>query len=45
MKQLKSPNIIKFINIQETQNNYYLVTELAEGGTLRNLFKNKKFTE
>ena len=34
MKKLKSPNIIKFLDVHETKNNFYIVLEKAEG-TLR----------
>lgn len=34
MKNVKSPNIIQFIEIQQTPNNIYIFQELANGGTL-----------
>jgi serine/threonine protein kinase len=39
MKRLKSKNIIKFYDVHETKNNFYIVLELAQGGTLRALMK------
>lgn len=45
-KKLKSPNIIKFFDVHETVNNFYIVLELAQSGTLRsNLLKAGRFTE
>jgi serine/threonine protein kinase len=38
MKRLESPNIIKFLDVHETKNNFYIVLEKAEG-TLRQLMK------
>lgn len=35
MKRLKSTNIIKFLDVHETKNNFYIILELAKGGTLR----------
>lgn len=34
MKKLKCPNIIKFLDVHETKNNFYIVLEKADG-TLR----------
>ncbi len=33
------PNIMKFVDFVEDENNYYLVTELAQGGTLEDYIK------
>ena len=37
MKNLQSPNIIKLFEVHETVNNIYIIQELADEGTLRNL--------
>lgn len=42
MKNVKSPNIIQFIEIQQTPNNIYIFQELANGGTLAEVLKNSK---
>lgn len=34
-KKLKSPNIIKFYDVHETLNNFYIILEIAQGGNLR----------
>jgi len=34
-KKLKSANIIKFYDVHQTLNNFYIILELASGGTLR----------
>ncbi len=39
MKRLKSTNIIKFLDVHETKNNFYIIIELAQGGTLRSYLK------
>lgn len=39
MKNLKSPNIIQFVDIQETPNNIYIFQELAPDGNLYHLLK------
>jgi serine/threonine protein kinase len=45
-KKLKSPNIIKFYDVHETLNNFYIILELAQTGTLRSsLRKAKRFDE
>ena len=46
MRNLKSPNIIQFIEISQTSNNIYIFQELANQGTLEDLLdKNKRFDE
>ena len=35
MKFLKSKYIVRLLDVQETKNNYYIVQELADGGTLK----------
>lgn len=42
MKNLKNPNIIQFIDIQETTNNIYIFEELAADGTLCHILKKHK---
>lgn len=37
MKNLKSPNIIQFLEVHETANNIYIIQELADSGTLKTL--------
>ena len=39
MKNLKSPNIIELLEVHETQNNVYIIQELADEGTLRTIMK------
>ena len=39
---MKSPHIIKFIEMLRTVNNYYLVYEYCNGGTLGDYLKRKK---
>lgn len=34
---IKSPNVIGFVELIMTQNNYYCITEYANGGSLQNL--------
>jgi serine/threonine protein kinase len=52
LKSLKHPNILKFVDLQKTENSYYLVTEYINGGSLSDCLKryqklhhNKAFTE
>ena len=47
MKSLKSPNIIELFEVHETQCNIYIIQELADGGTLKNLMEDNPngFTE
>lgn len=42
LKKMKSPHIIKFIEMLRTVNNYYLVYEYCNGGTLGDYLKRKK---
>ncbi len=37
MKMLESNAIIKFLDVNQSANNYYVIIEYAEGGTLRDL--------
>jgi serine/threonine-protein kinase ULK/ATG1 len=41
MKKFNHPNIVKLIDTIQTENHIYIVSELCEGGDLRNLIKNK----
>jgi serine/threonine protein kinase len=43
MKKLNSDNIIKFYDIIESKSYYYIFMEHADGGTLREVMKSKKF--
>lgn len=46
MKKLHSKNIVQFIDVVETENNYYIVQEFCDGGDLRTkLNKEKNFSE
>jgi serine/threonine protein kinase len=42
MKKLKSKNIIRFLDVHETKSNYYIMLELADDGTFRDILLNKK---
>ena len=39
LQNLNHPNIIKIYKVKETQNNYYIVMEYANGGSLNNCLK------
>ena len=41
MKNLKSPNIIELFEVHETMNNIYIIQELADEGTLKNLMNER----
>jgi len=41
MKKLNHPNIVKFLDVYETVNNCYIVTEFCEGGPLQKLIDAK----
>ena len=41
-KKLKSPHIIKFYDVHESHNNFYIILELATGGTLLDLLKKNR---
>ena len=46
LKDVNHPNIIKLIDIKESSNNVYIITEYCNGGTLEEyLDKYKKFSE
>ena len=40
---IKSPSIIHFIEILRTSNNYYIIYEYCNGGTLEDIIKKKVF--
>jgi serine/threonine-protein kinase ULK/ATG1 len=42
LTKISHPNIIKFIEMLRTNNNYYLVYEYCNGGTLSDYIKSKK---
>lgn len=37
LKLVEHPNIIKFVDLYYTRNNYYIITEYCEGGSLQSL--------
>lgn len=41
MRSLQNDNIVKFINVQKTTNNLYLVMEFCNQGTLDDYIKKK----
>ena len=43
LKQIDNPNIIKLIEVLKTSNNYYIVYEYCNGGTLEEKIKKEKF--
>jgi serine/threonine protein kinase len=46
MRKLHSENIVRFIDVVETENNFYIVQEYCNGGDLRTkLNKEKQFSE
>jgi hypothetical protein len=40
--KLKSPNIIGFLDVNETKSNFYVILEIADQGTLRTILNDKK---
>jgi len=36
MKTISGPNIVNLIDVYQTKNNVYIITEYCEGGDLRN---------
>ncbi|CAD8137375.1 unnamed protein product [Paramecium octaurelia] len=42
MRTLNHPNIVKFLDYYETQNNIYIISEFCDGGDLRDLIKRGK---
>ena len=45
MKNLDSPHIIKLIDVFQTSNNIYIISELCQGGDLKDLMTVATFTE
>ena len=45
MKTLKNPHIVKLVDVFQTHNNTYIVTELCIGGDLKDLMQSVKFNE
>lgn len=41
LKMLKSNNIVGFLDVMESTNNYYIVQEYCDGGDLRAFLKNR----
>ena len=42
MKKLEHENIVKLLDVYQTSNNMYIVTEFCEEGDLRGYLKKKK---
>lgn len=42
MKKLKSDNLVRFIDVLTTPNNYYIIQEFCNGGDLRGKIKKQK---
>ena len=42
MKKVDHPNIVKLLDVFQTSNNMYIVTEFCQGGDLRNYIRNKR---
>jgi serine/threonine protein kinase len=46
LSKINSPYVIRLVDLQRTENNFYLVTELCNGGDLNNLRRvRKRFQE
>lgn len=46
MRKLHSDNIVRFVDVVETENNFYIVQEYCNGGDMRTkLNKEKQFSE
>ena len=41
LRNISSPNVIKLIDIQETQNNWYLIMEYCNGGDLEDILASR----
>ena len=44
MKDLECSNIVRLIDVLRTGNNYYIISELCNGGDLREYMKRKVLT-
>jgi serine/threonine protein kinase len=42
MKKMEHQNIVRLLDVYQTSNNMYIVTEFCEEGDLRNYLKKKK---
>ena len=42
MKRIDHPNVVKLLDVYQTSNNMYIVTEFCEEGDLAGWLKNKK---
>lgn len=42
MKKVDHPNIVKLLDVYQSSNNMYIVTEFCEGGDLRNYLRKKR---
>ena len=42
MKKLKNKNIVRLIDVLETGNNFYVITEFCEGGDLLKELQTKR---
>lgn len=42
MKKIEHPNIVKLLDVYQTNNNLYIVTEFCDEGDLRSYLKLKK---
>lgn len=42
MKKVDHPNIVKLLDVYQTSNNMYIVTEFCQNGDLRNYLRKKR---
>ena len=42
MKRVDHPNLVKLLDVYQTTNNMYIVTEFCQGGDLRNYLRKKR---
>lgn len=42
LKLVEHPHIIKFVELYYTRNNYYIITEYCEGGSLQSLINREQ---
>ena len=45
LKRLRHKNIVRLIDLLQTQNSLYIITEFCQDGDLRDLITRKRFTE
>lgn len=43
LRECRHPNIMEVIDLIEDENNYYIVSELIEGGSIFERLKKKKY--